>query len=73
MSNATRALVPSNQWTAIPVQWSQTITNGLGALLLPGTTHQFRMRLVRISSGTSGQVTASVCQLMIALPVDAAT
>lgn len=71
LSNATRALVPNNQWTAIPVQWSQTITNGLGALLLPGTTHQFRIRLVRISGGTSGQVAASVCQLMIALPVDA--
>jgi hypothetical protein len=73
LSNATRALVPGNQSTVIPVQWSQTITNGLGALLLPGTTHQFRMRLTRIGSGTSGQVASSVCQLMIALPVDAAS
>lgn len=66
-----RATAPANQWTAVPVTWAQTITQGSGALLAPGSTYQWRILLQRASAATTGEVTDTRCNLMITLPVDA--
>ena len=66
-----RAAAPANQWTAVPVTWSQTITQGSGAILIPGSTYQWRIQLQRASFATTGEVTDNRCHLMITIPVDA--
>jgi hypothetical protein len=65
-----RAVAPANQWTVVPVTWSQTITQGSGALLVAGSTYQWRLLLQRASFATTGEVTDTRCNLMITLPVD---
>lgn len=67
------ATVPGNQWTTIPIQWSQSIQGGSGALLSAGTNHQFRINARRNAGSTTGDVSASRCHLKIDLPVDAAS
>jgi len=66
-----RASTPANQWTSIPVVWSQTITNGSGALLLPGSSYRWRLILQRASFATNGEVTDNRCSLSITLLPDA--
>jgi len=68
---ALRASVPANQWTSVPVLWSQTITGGSGHLLVPGSSYQWRLVLQRASFDTTGDVIENRCSLMITLPPDA--
>jgi hypothetical protein len=66
-----RVFAPANQSTAVPVLWSQTITGGSGALLVPGSSYQWRVLLLRATTGTTGEVTETRCNLLVTLPVDA--
>jgi hypothetical protein len=66
-----RVVVPAGQWTTVPVVWSQTITNGSGAALVPGSTYQWRLKVQRAAFTTTGEVTDTRCQLMITVPMDA--
>ena len=70
-ANPPRVVVPGNQWTTVPVVGAQTMANGSGALLVPGSTYQWRILMQRAGAGSTGEVTSNRCQLMIHLPVDA--
>jgi hypothetical protein len=63
----------TNQFTAIPLAWAQPVTGGVGRLLNPGSTYRWRIGLQRVGVGTTGQVTAATCHLVITLPPDAAS
>jgi len=69
--NPQRVQVAANTWTAVTPIAGQTITNGSGALLAPGSTYRWRILLQRASFATTGDVTSNRCQLLITLPVDA--
>ena len=69
LGNASRVLVPPNQWTVVPTMVAYTIIGPTGVHLAPGDTYQWRISLQRQGSSTTGEVTSNRCQLAINLPV----